>query len=65
MGFAETIQKVSTQICTHFELAQEEETVKQALILPFLSALGYDIHDPAQVRPEYTADFDIKPVVRV
>jgi hypothetical protein len=29
-------------------------------ILPFLSALGYDIYDPTEVMPEYVADFAIK-----
>ncbi len=31
-----------------------------ALILPFLSALGYDIYDPTEVMPEYIADFAVK-----
>lgn len=34
-----------------------EESTKQALILPFFSALGYDVHDPTEVEPEYIADF--------
>lgn len=34
-----------------------EESTKQALILPFFSALGYDVHDPTEVEPEYVADF--------
>ncbi|WP_412983439.1 type I restriction endonuclease [Nostoc sp. UIC 10607] len=31
-----------------------------ALIVPFLSALGYDVYDPSEVMPEYVADFAIK-----
>ena len=34
-----------------------EETTKQALILPIITALGYDIYNPDEVRPEYGADF--------
>lgn len=37
-----------------------EEATKQALILPMLDALGYDIWNPAEVCPEYDADFAIR-----
>jgi hypothetical protein len=37
-----------------------EEATKQALILPMLDALGYDIWNPAEVCPEYEADFATK-----
>ncbi|MXX46887.1 MAG: restriction endonuclease [Chloroflexi bacterium] len=33
-----------------------EEGAKHALVLPFLQALGYDVFDPQQVIPEFTAD---------
>lgn len=34
-----------------------EEATKQALVLPMLDALGYDIWNPVEVCPEYDADF--------
>lgn len=37
-----------------------EEATKQALILPMLDALGYNIWNPTEVCPEYDADFAIK-----
>jgi predicted type IV restriction endonuclease len=37
-----------------------EEATKQALVLPMLDALGYDIWHPAEVCPEYEADFATK-----
>ncbi len=37
-----------------------EEATKHALVLPFISALGYDIFDPTEVVPEFTADFGLK-----
>jgi hypothetical protein len=37
-----------------------EEAVKTALILPFIQALGYDIFDPTEVVPEFTADVGTK-----
>jgi hypothetical protein len=37
-----------------------EEATKQALILPMLDVLGYEIWNPAEVCPEYEADFATK-----
>lgn len=37
-----------------------EEATKNSCILPFLSILGYDIHNPQEVVPEYKADIGIK-----
>lgn len=37
-----------------------EEATKQALVLPMLDALGFDIWNPDEVCPEYSADFSIK-----
>ncbi|MDP2308546.1 MAG: type I restriction endonuclease [Pseudomonadota bacterium] len=37
-----------------------EEATKQALVLPMLDALGYDIWNPTEVCPEFEADFAIK-----
>lgn len=33
-----------------------EEAVKTAVVLPFLQALGYDVFNPSEVIPEFTAD---------
>ncbi|MEH2460782.1 MAG: type I restriction endonuclease [Nostoc sp.] len=40
-----------------FDQVVGEEATKMALIVPFLTALGYDVHDPSEVMPEYVADF--------
>lgn len=37
-----------------------EEATKQALVLPMLDALGYDIWNPAEVSPEFDADFAVR-----
>jgi hypothetical protein len=37
-----------------------EEATKTSLILPFIQMLGYDIFDPTEVVPEFTADIGIK-----
>lgn len=36
---------------------QTEQAAKQALVLPFIAALGYDIFDHTEVVPEFVADF--------
>ena len=37
-----------------------EEAAKHALVLPFIQALGYNVFDPTEVVPEFTADYGIK-----
>ncbi len=39
---------------------QTEEATKTALVLPFIAALGYNVFDPKEVVPEFTADVGIK-----
>jgi len=39
---------------------QTEEACKHALVLPFLSLLGYDVFNPDQVTPEFVADVGTK-----
>ena len=34
-----------------------EEATKNALIMPFIAALGYNVFDPSEVIPEFTAEF--------
>lgn len=37
-----------------------EEATKTAVVLPFLSALGFDVFDPHEVQPEFVADVGVK-----
>ena len=46
------------------QLATEEAT-KNALIMPFISILGYDVFNPREVVPEFTADVGTKKGERV
>lgn len=39
---------------------QTEEATKNALVLPFLQALGYDVFNPMEVQPEFTSDVGLK-----
>ena len=55
----DALSKRSAQLLEQGTLTTEEAT-KHALVLPFIQALGYDIFNPAEVIPEYTADFGLK-----
>lgn len=37
-----------------------EEATKNALVLPFIQSLGYDVFNPLEVNPEFTADIWLK-----
>ncbi|MCK0167803.1 type I restriction enzyme HsdR N-terminal domain-containing protein [Jannaschia sp. S6380] len=51
-----TIAALADRIVQHSANMQTEEAVKTSFVLPFLQALGYDVFDPSEVVPEYTAD---------
>lgn len=52
-ALADKIGQLKTQIDT-------EEGTKTAFILPFINLLGYDIFNPMEVSPEFTADLGLK-----
>ncbi|MBZ5713996.1 type I restriction enzyme HsdR N-terminal domain-containing protein [Nannocystis pusilla] len=56
-AFHDQFLKLAEQIRRRLPHVHGEESTKQALILPFIGALGYDIYDPTEIRPEYVADF--------
>jgi hypothetical protein len=60
MDFIEQLQNLSTKTEKLCNLLQTEEATKNALIMPFINLLGYDIFDPTEVVPEFVADVGIK-----
>ncbi|KAA6405111.1 type I restriction endonuclease [Candidatus Tokpelaia sp.] len=50
------LKTLAARIKNHAETIQTEEAVKTSIILPFLRALGYDVFNPLEVIPEFTAD---------
>ncbi|WP_026473535.1 type I restriction endonuclease [Alkaliflexus imshenetskii] len=50
---ANRVEKLKPQLLT-------EEATKNALIMPFIQALGYDVFNPSEVIPEFTSDVGIK-----
>lgn len=60
MDFIDEISILSAKIPTLSESIKTEEATKNALIMPFITILGYNVFDPAEVIPEFTADHGIK-----
>ena len=60
MSFNEKITALSDKIPSLLEHLETEEATKNALIMPFISALGYDVFNPQEVVPEFTADVGTK-----
>ncbi|OXM53565.1 type I restriction endonuclease [Amycolatopsis alba] len=61
MEIAERAQALALKIRKHKADIQTEEATKNAFVMPFISTvLGYDVFNPAEVIPEFTADVGTK-----
>jgi hypothetical protein len=60
MDFKDQILALSGRVVKLREEIQTEEATKMTLIMPFLQCLGYDVFNPLEVIPEYTADIGTK-----
>lgn len=60
MDFKDQIKLLSERITKLKENILTEEATKTAFVMPFLTALGYDVFDPTEVVPEFTCDLGIK-----
>lgn len=60
MEFIDLIKAISEKVTRLKDQIQTEEATKNAFIMPFINALGYDIFNPMEVVPEYVADLGIK-----
>jgi hypothetical protein len=60
MDFAEQLEQLESRAEDREDHLNTEEATKNALVMPFIRALGYDVFDPAEVMPEFTADLGSK-----
>ncbi|WP_428742683.1 type I restriction endonuclease [Tenacibaculum sp.] len=60
MELANKLKALSQKITTLKEQIETEEATKTAFVLPFIDLLGYDIFNPTEVIPEFTADIGLK-----
>jgi len=60
MDFKDKIRTLSDRILQNINKTNTEEATKTAFILPLIQFLGYDIFNPSEVVPEFTADYGVK-----
>ena len=60
MDFIDELRQFSTRIVKVKDAITTEEATKSALIMPFFQLLGYDIFNPLEFVPEFTADVGVK-----
>lgn len=54
------LAELSKTVREHREVLATEEAAKNALVMPFLQALGYNVFNPGEVVPEFTCDVGTK-----
>jgi predicted type IV restriction endonuclease len=60
MDFKDQIRQLGERTTKLKEQIATEEATKNAFIMPFIQALGYDVFNPIEVVPEYVADIGLK-----
>jgi hypothetical protein len=60
MDFKDNIKQIAERIEKLKENIQTEEATKNAFIMPFINALGYDVFNPLEVIPEMVCDIGTK-----
>ncbi len=56
MDFIDQLKALSSTAEKQLDNIKTEEATKMALVAPFINALGYNVFDPSEVVPEFTAD---------
>lgn len=54
------LRALSARVISTKDIIQTEEATKNAMIMPFIQALGYNVFDPLEVTPELVADIGLK-----
>src|SRR6478735_6280358 len=61
MEFAEKLSALAAKVRQQRSQIETEEATKNAFVMPFISGvLGYDVFNPLEVVPEFTADVGVK-----
>ena len=56
MDFIDQLRALGVRVANTKDLIQTEEATKNAMIMPFIQILGYNVFDPLEVTPELVAD---------
>ncbi len=60
MDFIDQVKQFAKRVEGMKDTIQTEEATKTSIIMPFFSLLGYDVFNPNEFIPEFTADVGIK-----
>jgi len=60
MDFKDQIKILGERVSRLKDQIQTEEATKNAFVMPFLQALGYDVFNPMEVVPEFISDIGLK-----
>lgn len=60
MDFRDNIKQIADRVDKMKENIKTEEATKNAFIMPFIGALGYDVFNPVEVVPEMVCDIGAK-----
>ena len=60
MDFIDQLKQFAKRVNSLKDSINTEEATKTAIIMPFFAMLGYDVFNPQEFVPEYTADVGIK-----
>jgi len=60
MDFIDQLRVLSSRIANTKDIIQTEEATKNAMVMPFIQILGYNVFDPLEVTPELIADIGMK-----
>ncbi|QDS94280.1 hypothetical protein FF011L_30590 [Roseimaritima multifibrata] len=60
MELFDSLTRLAVRMESQHELLGTEEATKNAVIMPIINALGYNVFDPTEVIPEFTADVGMK-----
>ncbi len=60
MDLIDKLQDLAAKAPKMLDSLETEEATKNALVMPLINALGYNVFDPTEVVPEFTADVGVK-----
>lgn len=60
MDFIDQLRSLAARIMNTKDMIQTEEATKNAMVMPLIQSLGYNVFDPLEVTPELIADVGTK-----
>ena len=60
MDFIDQLRVLSSRVAANKDKIQTEEATKNAMVMPLIQILGYNVFDPLEVTPELIADIGTK-----